>query len=130
MKYIALIRKDANSDYGVEFPDFPGCVTAGIDLDDAQKMAQEALNLHIAGLLEDDELLPVPQSLESIMRIAENGRAVAFVIEAVEHKTKAIRINITFPDNLLHQVDQYSKSHHISRSELLQTAAKHYIAQH
>jgi predicted RNase H-like HicB family nuclease len=130
MKYIALIRKDANSDYGVEFPDFPGCVTAGIDLDDAQKMAQEALNLHIAGLLEDDELLPVPQSLESIMRIAENGRAVACVIEAVEHKTKAIRINITFPDNLLHQVDQYSKSHHISRSELLQTAAKHYIAQH
>ena len=27
--YIALLRKDRASDYGVEFPDFPGCVTAG-----------------------------------------------------------------------------------------------------
>jgi hypothetical protein len=26
--YIALLRKDPDSDYGVEFPDFPGWVTA------------------------------------------------------------------------------------------------------
>ena len=26
---IALLRKEATSDYGVDFPDFPGCVTAG-----------------------------------------------------------------------------------------------------
>jgi predicted RNase H-like HicB family nuclease len=24
--YIGLIHKDANSDYGVSFPDFPGCI--------------------------------------------------------------------------------------------------------
>jgi hypothetical protein len=30
--YIALLRKDVDSDYGVEFPDFPGCVTAGTTL--------------------------------------------------------------------------------------------------
>jgi predicted RNase H-like HicB family nuclease len=28
-EYIALIHKDAGSDFGVSFPDFPGCVTAG-----------------------------------------------------------------------------------------------------
>jgi predicted RNase H-like HicB family nuclease len=27
--YIALIRKEPDSDFGVDFPDFPGCVTAG-----------------------------------------------------------------------------------------------------
>ena len=27
--YIALIYKDANSDYGVSFPDLPGVITAG-----------------------------------------------------------------------------------------------------
>ena len=27
--YIALLRKDPDSDIGVDFPDFPGCVTAG-----------------------------------------------------------------------------------------------------
>jgi predicted RNase H-like HicB family nuclease len=26
--YIALVRKDPDSDYGIDFPDFPGCVTA------------------------------------------------------------------------------------------------------
>jgi predicted RNase H-like HicB family nuclease len=31
-QYIALIHKDASSDYGVSFPDLPGCVTAGVDL--------------------------------------------------------------------------------------------------
>ena len=40
--YIALLRKEADSDYGVEFPDLPGCVTAGISLDDAAAMAREA----------------------------------------------------------------------------------------
>ena len=41
--YIALIRKDPDSDYGVDFPDFPGCVTAGSTLDEARSMADEAL---------------------------------------------------------------------------------------
>ena len=27
--YIGLLHKDAHSDYGVSFPDFPGCITAG-----------------------------------------------------------------------------------------------------
>src|ERR1019366_9905965 len=34
--YIGLIHKDADSDYGVSFPDFPGVATAGTSLDDAQ----------------------------------------------------------------------------------------------
>src|ERR1700677_1380068 len=47
-QYIALIHKDAASDYGVSFPDLPGCVTAGLDLDDARRMAEEALDaLHL-----------------------------------------------------------------------------------
>jgi len=27
--YLAIIHKDTKSDYGVSFPDFPGCITAG-----------------------------------------------------------------------------------------------------
>lgn len=27
--YIALLRKKPTNDFGVDFPDFPGCVTAG-----------------------------------------------------------------------------------------------------
>jgi hypothetical protein len=29
IEYIAYLHKDRKSDYGVSFPDFPGCITAG-----------------------------------------------------------------------------------------------------
>lgn len=35
--YIALLRKEEDSDFGVSFRDFPGCVTAGRTLDEAQR---------------------------------------------------------------------------------------------
>ncbi|MBW2343184.1 MAG: type II toxin-antitoxin system HicB family antitoxin, partial [Deltaproteobacteria bacterium] len=41
--YIAIVHKDPKSDFGVSFPDFPGCITAGKNIDDAKDMAQEAL---------------------------------------------------------------------------------------
>jgi predicted RNase H-like HicB family nuclease len=39
--YIAVIHKDAESDYGISFPDLPGCVTAGSTIDEAMTMARE-----------------------------------------------------------------------------------------
>ena len=40
--YIGVIHKEADSDFGVSFPDFPGVVTAGKSFDDARAMAEEA----------------------------------------------------------------------------------------
>ena len=39
-QYVALIHKDADSDYGVSFPDLPGVISAGSDLDEARAMAR------------------------------------------------------------------------------------------
>ena len=50
MEYIAYLHKDSKSDFGVSFPDFPGCVSAGKTLEEARRMAEEALALHIEGL--------------------------------------------------------------------------------
>ena len=58
--YIAFVHKDTKSDFGVSFPDFPGCITAGKNIDEAKDIAQEALTFHIQGMLEDGELLPSP----------------------------------------------------------------------
>lgn len=84
MQYIAIIDKDVGSDYGVRFPDFPGCVTAGIDFDDARRMAREALALHIAGMEEDGEPIPQPSSFEAVMADKENHNSVVTLIETVE----------------------------------------------
>lgn len=61
--YIGLIHKDADSDYGISFPDFPGVVTAFTDLDDAHHMAEEALSLHIQGMIDDGLAIPEPSVL-------------------------------------------------------------------
>jgi predicted RNase H-like HicB family nuclease len=41
--YIALIHKDADSCYGVSFPDVPGVFTAGDTIDEAMQKAVEVL---------------------------------------------------------------------------------------
>jgi predicted RNase H-like HicB family nuclease len=81
--YIGLIHKDASSDYGVSFPDLPGCITAGGTLDEARAMATEALAFHLEGLVEDGELIPEPSSLEIVMAEAINRDAVAILVDAV-----------------------------------------------
>ena len=66
-QYIGLIHKEAGSDFGVSFPDFPGVATAGKSLDDARVMAEEALAFHIEGLVADGEAIPEPSGLEEVM---------------------------------------------------------------
>jgi predicted RNase H-like HicB family nuclease len=66
MEYIAYLHKDSNSDFGVSFPDFPGCVTAGRTLDEARQLAPEALALHIEGMIEDGEHIPKPSTLDDL----------------------------------------------------------------
>jgi antitoxin HicB len=41
--YIALIHKDADSSYGVSFPDVPGVIAAGDTIDEAMQRAAEVL---------------------------------------------------------------------------------------
>lgn len=81
-KYVALVRKDPDSDFGVDFPDFPGCVTAGSTLDEAREMAEEALALHVEGLLEDGESLPDPTPADAVLDDPENQDvATVFLVE-------------------------------------------------
>ena len=65
MKYPALIKKEKDGKYSVSFPDFKGgkfglCVSCGDTLEEAKSNAQEALRLHVEGLLEDGGKLPTP----------------------------------------------------------------------
>jgi predicted RNase H-like HicB family nuclease len=57
--YIAIVHKDSKSDFSVSFPDFPGCITAGKNIDEAKEMAEEALTFHIQGMLEDGDKFAV-----------------------------------------------------------------------
>lgn len=45
LEYTAIFKKAEEGGYNVSFPQFPGCLTYGRTLSDAQKYAKEALEL-------------------------------------------------------------------------------------
>lgn len=90
-QYIGLIHKDAESDFGVSFPDVPGVVTAGKDLDDARALAEEVLAFHIEVLMADGEAIPEPSSLEDVMAGTANHDGVAILVAVKAQGAKAIQ---------------------------------------
>ncbi len=126
--YIALIHKQDDSDYGVSFPDFPGCITAGATLDEARGMAEEALAFHIEGLEADGEPIPQPSGLDGVMADATNRDGVAILV-AVEPKVRTIRVNVTLPEDALRAIDSYAERHGYTRSGFLVSAARRVMAE-
>ena len=122
--YIALIHKGAGSDFGVSFPDLPGCVTAGVTLDEARAFAEEALTLHLAGLAEAGEAVPETSSLEAVMSDADNRDGVAVLVPVKGGPPKSVRVNITVPEDILSEIDAYAERHGMNRSGFLVKAAK------
>ena len=126
--YIAVIHKDPDSDFGVSFPDFPGCITAGTTIDEAKDMAQEALPFHIKGMLEDGDKIPEPTRLEEITADSDYAGAAAFLVVTVSDvKPRSVRVNITIPEDMLHQIDAAAKKRRMSRSSFLVHAAQYAV---
>jgi len=122
MEYIAYLHKDKASDFGVSFPDFPGCVTAGRTLDEARRLAAEALALHIAGMLEDGEALPEPSTLDKLANDPAMRGAVAFLVSA-ELPEKTVRVNITARESQLETIDRLARKRGMTRSAYMVQSA-------
>ena len=78
MKYLAVVHKEENSDYGISFPDFPGCVSACEKIEDISKNACEALGLHIDGMIFDGLVLPKPTTMITLTDF--NNISVIFIV--------------------------------------------------
>jgi len=127
--YIAVVHKDPKSDFGVSYPDFPGCITAGSTIDEAKDMAHDALSLHIKGLLGDGENIPAPSKLEDIMDDPDNSDAALILVVSVsEVKPRSVRVNITVPEDILRKIDSVAKKRGMSRSSFLVNAAQNAIS--
>lgn len=77
--YIGIIEKDEQSDIGIRFPDFPGCVSAEATVADLIMSATEGLNLHIKGMLEDKDLIPLPTSVGNIVLGEGKGQQLMYI---------------------------------------------------
>lgn len=123
--YIALIHKDPESDFGVSFPDFPGCVSAGATLQEAVSEAREALEGHVGLMADEGQAIPEPSDMDVIMADPDNrdGTPALVPLSPVVSR-KAVRVNITLPEPELVSIDQFAEAHGLTRSGFLLTAAK------
>ena len=112
---------DGSGGYAVEFPDLPGCVTEGKDLEQAIEMGIDAASGWILGELEDGEQIPRASDYSEIA--ADNEYMVNMLlldIDAYEEKygEKAVRKNLTIPAWL----NTFAEKNNINFSKILQDA--------
>lgn len=118
--YIGLIHKEAESDFGISVPDFPGCVSAGSTLDEALAMGREALEGHIEVMAEAGEPIPEPSDIDTVMQDPEHRDGVVVLVPAPDLSGKAVRVNVTLPEGLLQRIDEAAPN----RSRFLAEAAE------
>jgi antitoxin HicB len=61
ISYRILLRKEPEGGYTVIVPSLPGCVTYGDTIEDAKKMAKEAIELYLESLKEHGEEIPTEE---------------------------------------------------------------------
>ena len=91
--YIAVVHKEPSSGFGVSFPDFPGCITAGESIDAVKDASHEALSGHIQTMKEFGENIPQPTKLDDIIADQDYADAIAFlVISSPEIRLRTVRM--------------------------------------
>ncbi|MGB7412976.1 MAG: type II toxin-antitoxin system HicB family antitoxin [Thermosynechococcaceae cyanobacterium] len=121
MRYIIVIHKDTDSDYGVTVPDLPGCFSAGDTFEDALSGATEAIECHIEGLLIDGENIPKASLMEHHQQNKDYVGGVWGLVDVYISKLSGAtkRVNITVPARVLSKIDTYVKKSGQTRSGFL-----------
>lgn len=112
---------DRSGGYVVEFPDLPGCVTGGKNLEEAIEMAVDAASGWILDELEEGN--PVPQASEyETVKPKENGQVNMILLDmdayAERYGEKSVRKNVTIPAWL----NTFAEKQCINFSQVLQEA--------
>jgi len=121
MLYPIVIHKDPGSTFGVTVPDLPGCFSAGDTIDEALHMSQQAIELHIEGLLEDSNHVPLPCLIDEHQCSADYRGGVWALVDVDLDKLMgpAERINITVPRFALRKIDAAAAKAGMNRSQFL-----------
>ena len=73
-RFLVIIEK-ANNSYGAYSPDLPGCIAVGDTQEEVEKNMRDAIIMHIQGMIEDNEPIPMTQTKAEYMDISLPGSA-------------------------------------------------------
>ena len=115
MTYLAVFEPAGNGAYSVYFPNVLGCVSYGKNFQEAQAMAQEALELHIYGMEKDGDELPIENAGDIVY-------AITIYPDFVKNQmdNRRVKTNCTIPYTLKRKAEMQG----INFSQVLETSLK------
>lgn len=119
--YPALFHTAENGGFEVSFPDLPGCLSRGANMNDAYNMAVDALCLHLADMEKNNISFPEPSAIDHIT-VDDNAVLVIIEFDILAYKkrtsSKAVKKTLTIPEWLNERAIQLN----INFSQVLQDA--------
>ena len=127
-RYVALIDGKAGN-YGVVFPDLPGCTAMGKTMDEALANAADALRDWAEVMEEAGGKVPRPRSLEVLRRDPEVKRALAegaglATVPLVRETGKPVKANLSIDSGVLAALDAEAQRRKLTRSALIELLAR------
>jgi predicted RNase H-like HicB family nuclease len=125
--YIGLIHPPiGTSEWGVTFPDIPGCVSEGASFEAAAEAAREALSGHLAMLVTDGIEPPQARTLAQLHAdpsVADDlDGAMVQLIAPRRVPGERVRVNIMIDKGLLRLTDEAAEARGLSRSAFIEAA--------
>ena len=119
--YPAVFHSDTSGGYWISFPDFPECMTQGETMEDAYRMASEAMGLCIDEKLKANEELPEASAAYSYT-VDEGDFSCLIEFDLMkyrkEHNNKAVKKTLSIPEWL----NEAAIAQGINFSQVLQEA--------
>ena len=123
--YYGIVHKDAESAFGVTFPDLPGCFSAADTEEELLPNACDALDLWF----EDAEEV-APMRLDQVKEQAAgdlNEGAFLIAVPRITRSTKVERVNVSLDRGMLDAIDKAAGERNLTRSAFLIEAARNEI---
>ncbi len=124
--YLAVFEPGENGEYSIYFPDVPGCTSYGRNIEHSQRMAKEALELHLYGMEKDGEKLPEPHLTGIETSPGDIVSAVTVFPDMVKNEmdNRRVKTNCTIPLRLKLAAEKNG----INFSQLLESALKEILS--
>jgi len=127
MFYIAVVEKEDDT-FGIWFPDFPGCVSAGETLEEVMNNGRDVLAFHVEGMREDGEDIPAPTKPDFFIQSSDfsiGANQFLVSVPLVSALGKSERVNLSIDSGNLKIIDAEAKRRGMTRSAFMVEAALH-----
>ena len=121
--YPAVFHPEEVGGYSVDFPDLLGCVTEGDTLEEAIRMAEDALGIYLYSLKEDGEKAPEPSDPADI-KVSNRDFISLISYDEVAYLKRtdshAVKKTLTIPA----WMDTLAREYNLNFSNVLQNAIR------